>query len=99
MIWPVLVAFGASAGGLFTLSLIMIGERYRDDELVRANAHVAQLWGLGCLIGPLTTGAVSQWLSGHALPLLMATGALVFIILASRRGAFSEMETAGAARS
>ena len=38
LIWPVFVAFGASAGGLFTLSLIMIGERYRDDELVRANA-------------------------------------------------------------
>lgn len=94
VIWPVLVAFGASAGGLFTLSLIMIGERYRDDELVRANAHVAQLWGLGCLIGPLTTGAVSQWLSSHALPLLMATGAFVFIILASKRGAFSEMEAA-----
>lgn len=98
VIWPVLVAFGASAGGLFTLSLIMIGERYRDDELVRANAHVAQLWGLGCLIGPLTTGAVSQWLSGHALPLLMASGALVFIILASRPGAFAEMEVAPAAR-
>ncbi|MDH2201283.1 MFS transporter [Ectopseudomonas oleovorans] len=99
LIWPVFVAFGASAGGLFTLSLIMIGERYRDDELVRANAHVAQLWGLGCLVGPLATGAVSQWLSGHALPLMMATGALVFIILASQRGAFSEMQAVGAARS
>jgi len=99
LIWPVFVAFGASAGGLFTLSPIMIGERYRDDELVRANAHVAQLWGLGCLIGPLATGAVSQWLSGHALPLMMATGALVFIILASQRGAFSEMQAMGAARS
>ena len=28
------------------------------------------------------------------LPLLMATGAFVFIILASKRGAFSEMEAA-----
>lgn len=84
LIWPVLVTFGATAGGLFTLSLIMIGERYRDDELVRANAHVAQLWGLGCLVGPLLTGAVSQWLSGHALPLMMAFGALVFVWLAWR---------------
>lgn len=84
LIWPLLVTFGASAGGLFTLSLILIGERYRDDELVRANAHVAQLWGIGCLIGPLTTGAVSQWISGHALPLLMATGAAVFVVLAWR---------------
>ncbi|OEC36906.1 Predicted arabinose efflux permease, MFS family [Pseudomonas cuatrocienegasensis] len=87
LIWPVLVLFGASAGGLFTLSLILIGERYRDDQLVRANAHVAQLWGLGCLVGPLATGAVSQWVSGHALPLLMACGAAVFVWLVMRHGA------------
>ncbi|MBD9483120.1 MFS transporter [Pseudomonas sp. PDM14] len=86
LIWPVWVVFGASAGGLFTLSLILIGERFRDDELVRANAHVAQLWGLGCLVGPLATGAVSQWVSGHALPLLMAAGAAGFVWLAWRPG-------------
>ncbi|MCB2792112.1 hypothetical protein KQ881_16170, partial [Listeria monocytogenes] len=45
LIWPRRVRFGASAGGLCTLALILIGERYRDDALVRANAHVAQLWG------------------------------------------------------
>jgi MFS family permease len=80
-IWPTWVLFGASAGGLFTLSLVLIGERYRDDELVRANAHVAQLWGVGCLIGPLVAGAGSQWISGHALPLFMAAGALGLVLL------------------
>ena len=84
LIWPLWVLFGASAGGLFTLSLILIGERFRDDELVRANAHVAQLWGLGCLLGPLLTGAASQWLSGHALPMMMALGAAGFVWLAWR---------------
>ena len=84
LIWPLWVLFGASAGGLFTLSLILIGERYRDDELVRANAHVSQLWGIGCLVGPLVTGAASQWLSGHALPLIMAIGAAGFVWLARR---------------
>jgi len=92
-IWPLLVLFGAAAGGLFTLSLILIGERYRDDELVRANAHVAQLWGLGCLVGPLLTGAASQWLSGHALPLVMAAGAAVFVWLIRRPGGFIEVST------
>ncbi|MGH8354017.1 MAG: MFS transporter, partial [Pseudomonas sp.] len=89
LIWPLLVLFGASAGGLFTLSLILIGERYRDEALVRANAHIAQLWGLGCLLGPLATGAASQWVSGHALPLLMALGAAGFVYLAWRRDAFA----------
>lgn len=87
-IWPLWVLFGASAGGLFTLSLILIGERYRDDALVRANAHVAQLWGIGCLLGPLAAGAGSQWISGQALPLLMAAGALGLVILSRRPRAF-----------
>lgn len=91
LIWPVLVLFGASAGGLYTLSLILIGQRYRDDALVRANAHIAMLWGLGSLLGPLSTGAASQWLSSHALPLLMAIAALIFIVLAWQRGAFSDV--------
>lgn len=88
LIWPVWVLFGASAGGLFTLSLILIGERYRDDSLVRANAHIAQLWGIGCLLGPLAAGAGSQWVSGHALPLLMAAGSFGLVILSLRRRAF-----------
>lgn len=87
-IWPVWVLFGASAGGLFTLSLVLIGECYRDDELVRANAHVAQLWGIGCLLGPLIAGAGSQWISGHALPWLMAAGAAGLVVLTRRRDAF-----------
>jgi MFS family permease len=87
-IWPLWVLFGASAGGLFTLSLILIGERYRDDALVRANAHIAQLWGIGCLVGPLLAGAGSQWISGHALPLFMAAGAFGLVILLLRQGAF-----------
>ncbi len=88
LIWPLWVLFGASAGGLFTLSLILIGERYRDDALVRANAHVAQLWGIGCLIGPLVAGAASQWISGHAMLLLVAAGAFGLLLLLMRQGAF-----------
>jgi MFS family permease len=98
LIWPLLVLFGASAGGLFTLSLILIGERYRDDQLVRANAHVAQLWGIGCLLGPLATGAASQWLNSHALPLLMALGAAVFVVLAWRDSGFETPLAAAPAR-
>lgn len=88
LIWPLLVLFGASAGGLYTLSLIMVGQFFRNDALVRANAHIALLWGVGCLLGPLSTGAASQWLSGHALPMMMAAGAAFFVWLAWRHAAF-----------
>ena len=90
LVWPLLLLFGASAGGLYTLSLIMVGQHYRDAALVKANAHMALLWGLGCLLGPLSTGAASQWLSGHALPLLMALGAAGFVVMALRRPPFAQ---------
>ncbi|SDT06720.1 Predicted arabinose efflux permease, MFS family [Pseudomonas oryzae] len=88
LVWLLLPLFGASAGGLYTLALVLVGARYRDEALVRANAHIALLWGLGCLLGPLSSGAASQWLSGHGLPLLLAGGAALFLVLAARRGAF-----------
>lgn len=43
---------------------------------------------VGCLIGPLAAGAGSQWVSGHALPLLMAAGAFGLVLLLLRQGAF-----------
>ena len=52
---------------------------------------MALLWGLGCLLGPVSTGAASQWVSGHALPILTAIGAVLFVWLAFQRGAFSEV--------
>ena len=90
LVWPLLLLFGASAGGLYTLSWIMVGQHYRDAALVRANAHMALLWGLGCLLGPLSTGGASQWLSSHALPLLMALGAAGFVVMAIRRPPFAQ---------
>ncbi|WP_241157190.1 hypothetical protein, partial [Pseudomonas viridiflava] len=36
------------------------------------------------------TGAVSQWISGHALPLLMAVGAAGFVLLLWRGNGLGE---------
>ncbi|EJM88758.1 hypothetical protein PMI34_03239, partial [Pseudomonas sp. GM74] len=36
----------------------------------------------------------SQWISGHALPLLMAVGALGVLIVVSRQGAFGAVQPA-----
>jgi hypothetical protein len=46
--WLILADLGAvrcQRRGLVYLVVNLIGERYRDDALVRANAHIAQLWG------------------------------------------------------
>lgn len=83
---------------IVTLAVVVVGQRFRDDALVRANAHIALLWGAGCLIGPLSTGAASHWLSSHALPWWMAGMAAIFLLLALRRGAFDAVVVSRPAR-
>lgn len=94
LIWPLLVLFGASAGGLFTLALILIGERYRDDALVRANAHVAQLWGSAACSARWPPAPPASGSAVTPLPLMMALGAAGFVVLVRLRGAIPADEEA-----
>ncbi|HAB01767.1 MAG TPA: MFS transporter, partial [Pseudomonas sp.] len=53
LLWPMLVLLGAVAGGIYTLALVLIGQRFKGQDLVTANASVGLLWGVGSLVGPL----------------------------------------------
>jgi hypothetical protein len=57
---------------------------YRDDELVRANARGAAV-GYWLPARAAVGGAGSQWISGHALLLLMAAGAAGLVVLTRRK--------------
>ena len=48
-LWCVVVAWGGSMGATFTVGLTRVGERFRDVELVAANAVYALIFGLGGL--------------------------------------------------
>lgn len=75
-LWPWLVLFGASAGGIYTLGIIRIGDRFQGPDLVMANASVGLLWGVGSLLGPSIGGLTIDYFSPdglmHALALLAA---------------------------
>ena len=43
-------------GATFTVGLTLLGERFRDVELVAANAVYSLLFGLGGLAGPFLAG-------------------------------------------
>jgi MFS family permease len=84
VLWPWLVLFGASAGGIYTLGIIRIGDRFQGPDLVMANASVGLLWGVGSLLGPSVGGLTIDYFSPdglmHALALLamLYLGALVW---------------------
>lgn len=79
LLWPVLVLLGMAAGGVYTLAMIIVGQRFQGAELVTANAAFGVLWGSGSLLGPFVAGVLMRFSDPGGLPLtwaLLATGFL-----------------------
>ena len=53
----VLFFWGAAAGGLYTMAMAELGDRFSGADLVAGNAAFAVAFGLGALIGGPLTGA------------------------------------------
>ncbi|WP_313646236.1 MFS transporter, partial [Pseudomonas sp.] len=81
LLWPMLVLLGAVAGGIYTLALVLIGQRFKGQDLVTANASVGLLWGVGSLVGPLVSGAAMD-VAPHGLPMALAVMAGLFVCVA-----------------
>jgi MFS family permease len=79
LFWPVLVILGVAAGGVYTLSMIIVGQRFQGARLVTANAAFGVLWGIGSLVGPLAAGFGMRLLDPDGLPLTLALAAAVFL--------------------
>ena len=47
-------------GGLYTLSLALIGERFRGADLTQANTAFVMTFQLGTIVGPPYAGAFMQ---------------------------------------
>jgi len=78
--WPFLFVWGGSLGGFYTLSLTLVGRRFRREDLAGANAAFVIVYELGGLLGPLASGfALDLWNPNGALaPLALAY--FVFIV-------------------
>lgn len=53
---PVLLVTGGAMGALYTLSLILLGERFRGADLAVANTAFVMLFQIGAVIGPAAAG-------------------------------------------
>lgn len=79
LLWPSLIVLGAVAGGVYTLAIILIGEGFKGQDLVTANASAGFLWGVGSLLGPLVSGA-AMTTSAHGLPLALSAAAVLLVL-------------------
>lgn len=76
-----LLLLGAAGGGAYTVSLVLIGQRFKGSDLVTANAAVGVLWGIGGLAGPPLAGVGMRLWNPNGLPLTWALAAGLFLAL------------------
>ncbi|QWW66325.1 MFS transporter [Rhizobium sp. WYJ-E13] len=89
LIWPLVFIWGGVSFGIYTLSLIQLGERFTGQSLIAGNAAFALVWGLGGILGSPATGVAMQMIGHQGLPLSLGllSGALSILLMTkTRRG-------------
>ena len=73
------LAMGAGLGGIWTVSVVMVGSRFRGADLSAAYAAGGVLHGIGMVAGPIVSGFASAALDPVAVPLLVALCCLLYL--------------------
>lgn len=71
LVWPVVFAWGAAGGVLYTLAMIDIGAREKGITLVNSTAVLVLTYTLGGLVASAASGALIQWSADLAFPLVL----------------------------
>jgi MFS family permease len=87
LVWPFLFFWGAVSYGIYTMSIIELGERFSGTTLVAGNAAFAMTWGVGGIIVPPVTGYAMDVLGPVGLPLSLGLICLLLALLSLRREA------------
>jgi MFS family permease len=83
-LWALLVVLGGLMGGLYTLALTLMGDRFRGPDLTVANTAFVMTFQLGMIVGPPLVGGVMQLLRPAAFPLALLPPMLALAVLALR---------------
>jgi MFS family permease len=71
LIWPMIFIWGAVSYGIYTMSIIELGERFTGSTLVAGNAAFSLMWGVGGIAVPPVAGSVMDVLGAGGLPLTL----------------------------
>jgi len=65
--WPLLVAWGGAAFGIYTVGLALLGRRFAGGDIARANTAFVMVYTVGSVLGPPLSGGAMQWLGRNGL--------------------------------
>ncbi|MGH6861011.1 MAG: MFS transporter [Phyllobacterium sp.] len=83
--YPLLFLWGGAFVGIYTTTIVMLGDAYKDGELLGIYALLSIAWGIGALFGPLM-GGIAMEISPHGLPLFAAVACGGFALFAGLHG-------------
>ena len=85
LIWPMVFLWGAVSYGIYTMTLIELGERFAGSMLVAGNAAFSLMWGLGGIAVPPAAGAALDLLGARGLPITLGLLCLVLAVASVAR--------------
>ena len=84
-LWAVVSIWGGSMGGIFTVGITLLGQRFRGVELVSANAVFSVLFGAGGLLGPFLAGTAMSAIGPAGFPLSLLVAVALYALFALYR--------------
>ena len=71
LVWPMVFIWGAVSYGVYTMTIIELGERFSGSTLIAGNAAFSMMWGVGGIIVPPAAGAAMDLFGADGLPLAL----------------------------
>ncbi|SDA44289.1 MFS transporter [Mesorhizobium qingshengii] len=71
LIWPMIFVWGAVSYGIYTMSIIELGERFTGSTLIAGNAAFSMMWGVGGISMPPLAGSAMDVLGAGGLPITL----------------------------
>ncbi len=81
-LWIMLFIWGGLFPGIYTVAMTIVGQRFKGEDLITANAAFGVLWGIGSLAGPALGGMAMDIWDPEGLPAVLALASAAFLALA-----------------
>lgn len=83
--WILLFVWGGVSGGIYSICLAIIGDRYKGEDLVVANSAYAVMDASGGAIGTLMIGGAMTLFGSDGLPYVIVLAGIVYFAYALTR--------------
>ncbi len=84
--WPLVLIWGTTGFGIYTLALADLGDRFTGSELLAGTAALTAMFGLGGIAGPSLGGAAMERFGPEGLPALVAVAYGLLLAVSLYRG-------------